>query len=97
MQAASDILLGWLPALGIDERDRGFYGRQLWDGKRSVEIETLLPLGLEIYAGCAAGHSPARRRSGDPIAIGAYLGKGETFDRAIADFSEPYADQNERD
>ncbi|MFL5974862.1 MAG: DUF2252 family protein [Solirubrobacterales bacterium] len=47
--------------------------------------------------GCAAGRSPARRRSGDPIAIGAYLGKGETFDRAIADFSEPYADQNERD
>jgi Uncharacterized protein conserved in bacteria (DUF2252) len=98
MQAASDILLGWLPALGIDERDRDFYVCQLWDGKRSVEIETLPPSGLEIYARvCGWTLARAHARSGDRIAIGAYLGKGESFDQAIADFSERYADQNERD
>jgi hypothetical protein len=49
MQAASDILLGWVPAIGLDNRRRDFYVRQLWDGKRSVEVETLPPEGLEIY------------------------------------------------
>jgi uncharacterized protein (DUF2252 family) len=98
MQAASDILLGWLPAIGIDDRDRDFYVRQLWDGKRSIEVETLPPRGLEIYARvCGWTLARAHARSGDPIAIGAYLGKGEPFDQAIADFSDRYADQNERD
>ena len=88
MQAASDILLGWLPALGIDERERDFYVRQLWDGKRSVEIETLPPEGLVIYGRvCGWTLARAHARSGDRIAIGAYLGKGESFDEAIADFS----------
>lgn len=98
MQASSDILLGWLPALGIDDKERAFYVRQLWDGKRSVEIETLPPEGLEIYGRvCGWTLARAHARSGDPIAIGAYLGKGESFDNAIADFSERYADQNELD
>ena len=98
MQAASDILLGWLPALGIDDRDRDFYVRQLWDGKRSIEVETLPPKGLEIYARvCGWTLARAHARSGDPIAIAAYLGKGDSFDHAIADFSERYADQNELD
>jgi uncharacterized protein (DUF2252 family) len=98
MQAASDILLGWLPALGFDGRERDFYVRQLWDGKRSVDVETLSPEGLAIY-GRVCGWTLARShaRSGDRIGIGAYLGKGETFDQAIADFSEGYADQNELD
>ena len=98
MQAASDILLGWLPALGFDGDDRDFYVRQLWDGKRSVEIETLPPEGLAIY-GRACGWTLARAhaRSGDRIAIASYLGKGKTFDKAIAEFSERYADQNELD
>ncbi len=98
MQAASDILLGWLPALGLDDKERAFYVRQLWDGKRSVEIETLLPEGLQIYGRiCGWTLARAHARSGDRIAIGAYLGKGESFDQAIADFSERYADQNELD
>ena len=98
MQAASDILLGWLPAIGMDERKRDFYVRQLWDGKRSVDIATLPPEGLEIYGRvCGWTLARAHARSGDRIAIGAYLGKGESFDRAIADFSERYADQNELD
>ena len=98
MQAASDILLGWLPALGFDGDDRDFYVRQLWDGKRSVEIETLPPKGLAIYGRvCGWTLARAHARSGDRIAIASYLGKGKTFDRAIAEFSERYADQNELD
>ena len=98
MQASSDILLGWLPALGFDEQERDFYVRQLWDGKRSVEVETLAPEGLAIYGRvCGWTLARAHARSGDRIAIGSYLGKGDTFDRAVAEFSELYADQNELD
>ena len=98
MQASSDILLGWLPALGFDDAKRDFYVRQLWDGKRSVDVETLPPEGLEIYGRvCGWTLARAHARSGDRIAIGAYLGKGDAFDQAIADFSERYADQNELD
>jgi hypothetical protein len=98
MQAASDILLGWLPAIGMDDRNRDFYVRQLWDGKRSIEVETLPPEGLAIYGRvCGWTLARAHARSGDRVAIAAYLGKGETFDQAIADFSERYADQNELD
>jgi uncharacterized protein (DUF2252 family) len=98
MQAASDILLGWLPAFGMDGKDRDFYLRQLWDGKRSVDVESLAPKGLAVYGRvCGWALARAHARSGDRIAIAAYLGKGEGFDRAIADFSERYADQNELD
>jgi uncharacterized protein (DUF2252 family) len=98
MQAASDILLGWLPAIGIDGQERDFYVRQLWDGKRSVDVDNLSPEGLAIYGRvCGWTLARAHARSGDRIAIDAYLGKGESFDRAIAEFSERYADQNELD
>jgi hypothetical protein len=70
MQAASDILLGWLPARGIDGRERDFYVRQLWDGKRSVDVEALPPEGLEIYGRvCGWTLARAHARSGDRIAI----------------------------
>jgi hypothetical protein len=98
MQASSDILLGWLPALGFDGGKRDFYVRQLWDGKRSVDVDTLPPEGLEIYGGvCGWTLARAHARSGDRIAIASYLGSGDTFDRAIAEFSELYADRNELD
>jgi uncharacterized protein (DUF2252 family) len=98
MQASSDIFLGWLPAMGFDGGKGDFYVRQLWDGQRSVEIETLPPEGLAIYGRvCGWTLARAHARSGDRIAIGSYLGKGKTFDRAIAEFSERYADQNELD
>jgi uncharacterized protein (DUF2252 family) len=98
MQAASDIFLGWCPAVGFDGRQRDFYVRQLWDWKRSVEIERLTPHGLELYARmCGWTLARAHARSGDRIAIAAYLGAGDGFDRAIAGFSESYADQSERD
>jgi uncharacterized protein (DUF2252 family) len=98
MQAASDIFLGWCPAIGLDGRRRDFYVRQLWDWKRSVEVERLTPHGLEIYARmCGWTLARAHARSGDRIAIAAYLGGGDSLDRAIAAFSEAYADQAERD
>jgi uncharacterized protein (DUF2252 family) len=97
MQAASDIFLGWCPAVGL-EGPRDFYVRQLWDWKRSAEVEKLSPRGLETYARiCGWTLARAHARSGDRVAIGAYLGGGDSFDRAIADFAATYADQNERD
>ncbi|MGB7589123.1 MAG: DUF2252 domain-containing protein [Solirubrobacterales bacterium] len=98
MQAASDSFLGWCPAVGLDGRQRDFYVRQLWDWKRSVDTETLSPRGMEIYARmCGWTLARAHARSGDAVAIGAYLGSGEVFDNAIVEFSGLYADQNERD
>jgi uncharacterized protein (DUF2252 family) len=99
MQAASDIFLGWIRnKAGLDGRQRDFYVRQLWDWKTSVDIETILPRGLELYAqACGWTLARAHARSGDRIAIATYLGKGDTFDRALAEFSVAYADQNERD
>jgi uncharacterized protein (DUF2252 family) len=98
MQAAGDIFLGWCVAVGLDGRDRDFYVRQLWDWKRSVEVESLTPPGLEVYAEvCGWTLARAHARSGDRVAIASYLGGGDSFDRAICHFAESYADQSERD
>jgi uncharacterized protein (DUF2252 family) len=98
MQAASDILLGWLPASGIDGRQRDFYVRQLWDWKASIDVEALPPDGLAIYGRmCGWTLARAHARSGDTVGIASYLGRGSKFDQAIAEFAERYADQNERD
>ena len=95
MQAASDIYLGWTK--GLDE-SRNFYWRQLRDMKGSVDVETMMPLALTFYAQtCGWTLARAHARSGDPIAIAAYLGADDTFDRSITDFSKRYADQNEQD
>jgi uncharacterized protein (DUF2252 family) len=98
MQAASDVLLGWLHTTGLDGIERDFYIRQLWDAKGSALVELMEPDGLEAYAGlCGWSLAKAHARSGDAIAIGSYLGSGDVFDRAMAEFAELYADQNERD
>ncbi|HVO54527.1 MAG TPA: DUF2252 domain-containing protein [Solirubrobacterales bacterium] len=98
MQAASDIFLGWCRVVGIDGRQRDFYVRQLWDWKRSAEVERLTPTGLEVYARiCGQTLARAHARSGDRFAIAAYLGGSDSFDEAIADFSEAYSEQNLRD
>jgi uncharacterized protein (DUF2252 family) len=98
MQAAPDILLGWERVVTIDGAERDFYIRQLWNSKGSAEIELLDPAGLEAYARiCGWTLARAHARSGDRIAIAAYLGKGDAFDSAMASFAETYADQNERD
>jgi len=95
MQAASDIYLGWTK--GLDAR-RNFYWRQLRDMKGSVDIETMVPLGLTAYARlCGWTLARAHARSGDPVAIAAYLGESDAFDKSVTGFSERYADQNERD
>ena len=95
MQAASDIYLGWTKGA---EEGRYLYWRQLRDMKGSAVVEALQPFGLEFYARqCGWTLARAHARSGDPIAIAAYLGKGDGFDRSITDFSERYADQNEKD
>jgi uncharacterized protein (DUF2252 family) len=95
MQAASDIFLGWTK--GVDT-SRYLYWRQLRDMKGSAVVETMSPSMLTLYASvCGQTLARAHARSGDPIAIGAYLGKKDRFEQAITDFSERYADQNERD
>jgi hypothetical protein len=98
MQAAGDIMLGWDRVEDLDGTPRDLYLRQLWDAKGSALIEVMEPKLLEIYGKiCGGTLARAHARSGDPIAISAYLGKGDAFDRALASFAETYADQNERD
>jgi uncharacterized protein (DUF2252 family) len=99
MQASSDILLGWLHVdSGLDGQARDFYGRQLKDWKGSAEIEQMVPKGLAMYGElCGWTLARAHARSGDRIAIAAYLGGGASFDRAILGFSHAYAEQNQRD
>ncbi len=98
MQATSDRLLGWLPAFTFDGRERDFYVRQLWDGKRSIDVDTLDPKALGIYGRvCGWTLARAHARSGDRIAIAAYLGKGDAFDRAVGAFADRYAGYNETD
>ncbi len=98
MQAASDILLGWVHTTGIDGRPRDFYVRQLWDGKGSADVTTMSPERLARYGElCGWALARAHARSGDRIAIAAYLGSGDAFDRALADFAELYAEQNDAD
>ena len=99
MQASSDIFLGWLHVeAGIDGKRRDFYARQLKDWKGSAEIEQMVPKGMAVYGRlCGWTLARAHARSGDRIAIAAYLGKGTTFDRALVEFSHAYAEQNERD
>ena len=98
MQVDGDIFLGWLRATWADGTPRDYYVRQLWDWKLGAEVELMSPARLSVY-GTLCGWTLARAhaRSGDRVAIAAYLGTGDVFDRAIADFAERYADQNEHD
>ncbi|MFD9029624.1 DUF2252 domain-containing protein [Streptomyces sp. NPDC059567] len=93
-QAASDIFLGWMTG----PEKRHFYWRQLRDMKGSAEVETMSPSMLRAYAGlCGRALARAHARSGDRIAIAAYLGSSDVFDRSIADFAIRYAGQNADD
>jgi uncharacterized protein (DUF2252 family) len=98
MQTRPDFLLGWYRLTGFDGHERDFYVRQLWDGKASIDVNRLSPDGLAAY-GEACGWTLARghARSGDRIAMAAYLGKKDTFERAIAEFANRYADTNDED
>jgi uncharacterized protein (DUF2252 family) len=99
MQATSDIFLGWQRTeVGLDGQSHDFYVRQLRDWKFSVPIEIMVPRGMRIYGElCGWTLARAHARSGDRIAIAAYLGSSDVFDRAITKFAVAYADQNEHD
>ncbi len=98
MQTASDIFLGWQHVTGIDGRPRDFYVRQLYDWKGIAQVENMVPKGMRWFGRlCGATLARAHARSGDRIAIAAYLGRNDAFDQALARFAEAYADQNERD
>jgi uncharacterized protein (DUF2252 family) len=98
MQAAGDIFLGWVRVSGFDGKTRDFYVRQLRDWKASAEIETMLPEGMHAYGQvCGWTLARAHARSGDRIAMAAYLGGGPAFDVAVQEFAESYAAQNQRD
>ncbi|MEU9733836.1 DUF2252 domain-containing protein [Streptomyces sp. NPDC048002] len=98
IQTTSDIFLGWTHVTGLDGKGRDFYVRQLRDWKGIARPETMDPSLLNLFAHvCGASLARAHARSGDPIAITAYLGGGDRFDRALTEFAQSYADRNERD
>ena len=98
MQAFGDIFLGWVRVKGMDGRTRDFYLRQLRDWKGSVEVERMIPKGMRAYGElCGWTLARAHARSGDRVAIAAYLGMSRSFDLAVRSFAEVYADQNDRD
>ncbi|WP_242511647.1 DUF2252 domain-containing protein [Pengzhenrongella frigida] len=98
MQASSDIFLGWQRTKGIDGVERDYYIRQLRDWKGALPPEEMIPGGMAIYGRlCGWTLARAHARSGDRLAIAAYLGGKDTFDQAIADFATAYADLNEKD
>ena len=98
MQAVSDIFLGWVRRDAPDVGHRDFYVRQLRDWKGSAEVETMIPAGMRDYGEvCGWTLGRAHARSGDRVALAAYLGSGAAFDVAVREFAEAYADQNERD
>jgi hypothetical protein len=96
--AASDIFLNWTRSMDLDGKEHDFYVRQLWDWKASIDLSAMSESGLHAYTR-ACGWSLARThaRSGDRLAIAAYLGTGSNYDDAIARFSAAYADQNDLD
>jgi uncharacterized protein (DUF2252 family) len=101
MQSSSDIFLGWQrvdASESADGRPHDYYMRQLWDWKASANLETMTPEALGFYAQiCGYTLARAHARTGDPVALTAYLGTSDGFDRAMADFAQAYADQNEVD
>lgn len=94
MQAAGDIFLGWTTG----PEGRAFYWRQLHDMKGAADIAGMSPGELRAYARlCGTALARAHARSGDRVAISAYLGGADTFDRAVADFALRYTDRNATD
>jgi uncharacterized protein (DUF2252 family) len=97
-QAAIDVFLGWQRSIGLDGKEHDFYIRQLWDWKASIDLSTMSDSGLHAYTrACGWSMARAHARSGDRVAIAAYLGTGTKFDQAVARFAAAYADQNELD
>jgi len=98
MQAASDIFLGWDTVKGLDGKPHDYYIRQLWDGKVSGDLMAMTDTGFAAYGrSCGWSLARAHARSGNRLAIAAYLGSGRSFDKALVRFASSYANQNERD
>ena len=99
IQPVSDIFLGWQRSgQARDGKTHDFYVRQLRDWKFSLDVDRMRPSGMEIYGElCAWTLARSHARSGDSVAIAAYLGSSDVFDQAIAQFASTYADQTERD
>ena len=98
MQTASDMLLGWCRLKGEDGKNKDYYVRQLWDGKGSINLETITAERLKLLAStCGATLAHAHARTGNRFEISGYLGETDEFDCAIAKFARAYADQNEAD
>jgi uncharacterized protein (DUF2252 family) len=98
MQASSDILLGWLHGVGPDGHEGDYYVRQLRDWKGSADVESMSARVLADYGrSCGEVLARAHARTGDRIAIAAYLGRSDTADRALTRFAGAYAEQNQSD
>jgi uncharacterized protein (DUF2252 family) len=100
MQSSSDILLGWTPSVpqGFRKQPVDYYVRQLWNGKGSVDLSIIQPKGLEMLGrACGWTLAHAHARTGNRYAIAGYLGNGSAFDQALLEFSQRYADQNQKD
>jgi uncharacterized protein (DUF2252 family) len=98
IQSTSDVMLGWIRMPGVDDVERDFYVRQMWNGKGTADTASMPPEDMTIYARmCGWTLARGHARSGDAAAIGGYLGSGGAFDRAMVEFADAYADQNERD
>ena len=98
MQTTSDMLLGWCRLPGEDGKRRDYYVRQLWDGKGSIDLSLLNSDQLcKLAKACGWTLAHAHARTGDRFAIAAYLGNSDKFDKAIAEFADAYAYQNEAD
>jgi len=95
LQATPDVLLGWCTdeVSGIQ-----YYVRQMWDSKGSVDVASLGPMAMGVYAAfCGWALARAHARTGDSAQITGYMGQSDRFPESIADFAEAYADQTERD
>ena len=98
MQAASDIFLGWHRTEDLDGVTRDYYVRQLRDMKGAAAVDRMDPRAMTMYGQlCGWTLARAHSRSGDPIALAAYLGDDDSFPAAMAAYAESYADLNERD
>jgi uncharacterized protein (DUF2252 family) len=94
MQPFSDSFLGWTVVQG----GRHLFFRQLRDIKISIKVETFGKSEMVSYADwCGQALALSHARSGDAAMLGGYMGSTDTFDKAIAEFSIAYADQNEKD
>ena len=98
IQSTADVLLGWASFMAEDGHKRDYYVRQFWNGKGSIDIDHLNDLALsDLGRLCARCLAHAHARTGDRVAIAAYVGEDEAFDEAIASFASAYADQNDAD